>query len=113
VLADAIALGCTPITYPLGALPENFDGYCQWVKFPTGANPEAMQREPVSQDPLGLFKSEEAIQNVIAAVAHLEQNPELKNKVKTDGARFITSKLHPNRVGQMWLNFIAQLIPGG
>jgi glycosyltransferase involved in cell wall biosynthesis len=36
VVAEAIALGCTVLTYPLGALPENFDGYVHWLPQPEG-----------------------------------------------------------------------------
>jgi hypothetical protein len=109
VVADAIALGCTPITYPLGALPENFDGYCRWVPFPHGANPEIMQAESLSKDLSGKFKSDAAITNFVNAVTHLEQNPELKNKVKTTGAEFIIDKCAAIKVGAMWESFLQQL----
>jgi hypothetical protein len=109
VVADAIALGCTPVTYPLGALPENFDGYCQWVEFPTGADPEVMQAESLSKDLDGKFKSEEAITNLVNAVTYLEHNPALKNKVKAEGAQFIIDKLGAAKIGGMWDSFLQQL----
>jgi glycosyltransferase involved in cell wall biosynthesis len=109
VVAEAIAMGCVPITYPLGALPENFDGYCHWVPFPAGADPAVMQAEPLSKDIPGLFKSEEAVDNLIAAVNHLDGNPELKLKIRTSGAQFILDRLSVAMVGQRWMAFIEEL----
>lgn len=109
VVADAIALGCTPVTYPLGAIPENFDGYCHWVPFPDGVDPVIMQAQPLSKDEPGLFAGEQAIQNFVDAVEYLEQNTELKDKIKTTGASYILDKLNSAKVGEMWLNFLQQL----
>jgi glycosyltransferase involved in cell wall biosynthesis len=109
VVADAIALGCTPVTYPLGALPENFEGYCQWVDFPDGADPATMQAESLSKDMDGLFKSEQAVTNLVNAVEHLENNPALKDKIKAEGAQFVVDKCGAAKVGGMWCDFIAQL----
>lgn len=109
VVADAVALGCTPVTYPLGAVPDNFGQFCQWVQFPDGVNPAAMQLEPLSKDVPGVFKSEQAVNNFVAAVGYLEQNPALKDKVKSEGAQFIVSNFSAPKVGQMWIDFVAQL----
>jgi glycosyltransferase involved in cell wall biosynthesis len=111
VVADAIALGCTPITYPLGALPENFEGYCYWTPFPAGRSQADMQAESLSKDIEGRFKGEEAITRLVNAVTHLEQNPELKNKVKQSGCQFILDRLNVAAVGQRWSAFIEELIP--
>jgi glycosyltransferase involved in cell wall biosynthesis len=112
VVADAIALGCTPVTYPLGALPENFEGYCHWVPFPTGKSQAEMQAESLSKDIPGAFKSEEAITNFTDAVLYLEQNADLKNKIRQDGSRFILDKLNVAAVGQRWVTFIEELAGG-
>ncbi len=109
VVADAIALGCTPVTYPLGALPENFDGYCHWVPFPAAANPQVMQTEALSRDEAGIFAGEEAVQNFVDAVDYLENNTALKDKVKTTGAEFIIDKLNAAKIGGMWAAFLQQL----
>ena len=110
VVAEAIALGCTPVTYPLGALPENFDGYCKWVDFPPDANPVAMQSEALTKDIPGAFKSEIAVKNLVDAVTYLEENPELKNKIKASGAQFILEKCGINAVGTAWVGFLQRLI---
>ena len=109
VVADAIALGCTPVTYPLGALPENFEGYCQWVSFPTGADQATMQAESLSKDLDWKFKGEEAVNNLVHAVEYLEHNPALKDKIKAKGAQFIVDKCGAEKVGRMWRDFIAQI----
>jgi hypothetical protein len=109
VVADAIALGCTPVTYPLGALPENFEGYCQWVNFPTGANQATLQAESLSKDLDGKFKSEEAVNNLVSAVEYLDNNPALKDKIKAEGTQFVLDKCGMAKVGQLWGDFLAQL----
>lgn len=111
VVADAIALGCTPVAYPLGALPENFEGYCQWVDLPAGVDQATMQAEPLSKDLAGKFKSAEAVNNLASAVEHLEHNPALKDKIKTTGAQFVLDKCGTAKVGGMWCDWLKTLIP--
>jgi len=109
VIAEAIALGCIPVTYPLGALPENFDGYCAWLDFPPGSDPNKMQNEPLSKDIDGIFKYSD---NIVSKVNFLEENPEFKNKIIENGKDYILEKFNKNKVGDMWKNFINSLLNG-
>ena len=109
VVADAIALGCTPITYPLGALPENFEGYCHWLPFPEGIDPAVLQTQSLTKDIAGDFKSPAVVQNIVNAILQLEQSPELKDKVKQTGAQFILDRLNTVTVGQQWVDFLDKL----
>jgi len=106
VVAEAIALGVTPITYPLGALPENFEGYCYWLDFPEGADKNTMQSESLSKDLEGRFMCTE---NIIKAVDWLEANPSYKNNIKNNGKNLIVEKLNIKTVGDMWIDFINSL----
>jgi glycosyltransferase involved in cell wall biosynthesis len=106
VVAEAIALGAVPVTYSLGALPENFEGYCAWLDFPAGADPEVMQKESLSKDETGLFTCTD---NIVKKLNYLDSNPELKQKVQTEGKKFILDKLNANKVGNMWVEFITEL----
>jgi len=106
VVAEAIALGAVPVTYPLGALPENFEGYCAWLDFPARADPEVMQKESLSKDETGLFTCTD---NIVKKLNYLDNNPELKQKVQTEGKKFILDKLNANKVGNMWVEFITEL----
>ena len=108
VVAEAIALGVTPITYPLGALPEYFGEYCQWIDAPNGANFNEMQKEPLSKDLNGIFKNN--IDNIVNKITSLEENPELKSKTKRDGSNYILENFNTNKIGNMWTNFIEKLI---
>jgi glycosyltransferase involved in cell wall biosynthesis len=108
VVAEAIALGAIPITYPLGALPEYFGEYCQWIDAPNGADFKEMQKEPLSKDLNGIFKNN--IDNIVNKILLLEENPELKSKVKQNGSNYILENFNINKVGNMWVNFIEKLI---
>jgi glycosyltransferase involved in cell wall biosynthesis len=107
VVAEAIALGCIVITYPLGALPENFDDYCQWLDFPEGVNPEEMQNESLSKDLEGKFT---VTQNIIDKINYLEANPQIKEDVRQRGADYILNNFNVNKIGNMWVNFIDELL---
>jgi glycosyltransferase involved in cell wall biosynthesis len=107
VVAEAIALGCIVITYPLGALPENFDDYCQWLDFPEGINPEEMQNESLSKDLEGKFT---VTQNIINKINYLEANPQIKEDVRQRGADYILNNFNVNKIGNMWVNFINGLL---
>lgn len=106
VVAEAIAMGVTVVTYPLGALHDNFDGYCAWLDFPPDTDHIKMQKEQLSKDEEGKFNY---TKNIVEKVKYLEANPEFKNKVRTQGKDFIFEKFNSNKVGLMWRDFISQL----
>ena len=103
VVAEAIALGAITITYPLGALPENFDGYCVWLDFPSEANPAIMQKESLSKDLKGIFKCTD---NIISKINFIENNPHIKEDIRNRGRDYILNKFNTKKVGDMWLQFI-------
>jgi hypothetical protein len=107
VVAEAIALGAIVLTYPLGALPENFDGYCQWLDFPEGANPEEMQEESLSKDLDGKFQCTD---NIIQKINYLEENPQIKEELRQNGKNYILDRFNSTTVGNMWVNFIDELL---
>jgi len=106
VVAEDIALGAIVISYPLGALPENFDGYVQWLDFPAGTDPEAMQAESLSKDLDGKFK---CTQNIIEKINFLENNPQIKQQIRNTGKKYILDKFNIETVGNMWMDFIHNL----
>ena len=108
VVAEAIALGAIPITYPLGALPDNFEGYCAWIDFPEGVDPVAMNKESLSKDEEGKFKNN--IQNIINKINYLEANPQVKEEIRAKGKDYILSQFNSQKVGHMWVDYINQLI---
>ena len=107
VVAEAIALGAIPITYPLGALPENFEGYCAWIDFPEGVSAEALQKESLTKDEAGVFKNN--IKNIVDKINYLESNPQLKEKIRNEGKSFILNRLNANTVGNIWIEYINEL----
>ncbi len=106
VVAEAIALGAIVVTYPLGALPENFEGYCAWLDFPPDTNPEQMQSEALTKDLDGKFK---ITSNIVEKINFLEANPHVKNEIRQKGKEYIVSKFNVNTVGQMWDELISKL----
>lgn len=107
VVAEAIALGAIPITYPLGALPENFTDFCAWIPFPEKANSVKMQAEPLSRDEDGLFENN--ISNILETINNLETNKQFKEKIKLEGCDFITKKFNVDTIGKQWVEFINTL----
>ena len=107
VVAEAIALGAIVLTYPLGALPENFDGFCQWLDFPEGSNSEEMQEEPLSKDLDGKFQCTD---NIIRKINYLEENPQIKEELRQNGKNYILDKFNSSIIGNMWVTFINELL---
>jgi FkbM family methyltransferase len=107
VVAEAIALGVIVVTYPLGALPENFKDYCVWLDPPEGADFEKMQKEPLSKDLERMFTCTE---NIVDKINYLEANPEIKQRFKNSGQDYILENFNSNKVGEMWVSFIDNLI---
>lgn len=106
VVAEAIALGCIVVTYPLGALPEIFNGYCSWIELPDGVNYNKIQSEPLTKDPNGDFKN---ISKIADKIYYLDNNPEIKESIRNNGKKFIIENFNINRVGLMWVDFINKL----
>ena len=109
VVAEAIALGAIPITYPLGALPEYFDGHCMWLDFPKDADPIKMQSEALSKDLKGIFTCTD---NIVRKVKYLEEKESLFTKamLRTTGTDFILNAFNSQKVGGMWNDFIKILV---
>ena len=101
VVAEAIALGTLPVTYPLGALPEYYSGYCSWLNPPI--NPLDMQNESLSKDYDGLFNNSEAVKNKFD---ELEKNPTSKQHVQANGKKYILDNFSVDVVGEKWINLL-------
>jgi glycosyltransferase involved in cell wall biosynthesis len=107
VVAEAIAMGCLVLTYPLGALPELYNDYCIWLDFPPNSNPEIMQNEPLSKDEAGVFKYTD---NIKDKITYLEENPKLKEDIIKNGKEYILDNFSISNVGKNWEDFINKLI---
>jgi len=103
VVAEALALGTSVLTYPLGALPENFDGLCHWLDFPEGVDVQKMQAEPLSKDYEGKFK---ITSNIVDKIKFLEDNPNLKEEKQIKGREYVLDKFNLNKIGSMWESFL-------
>jgi glycosyltransferase involved in cell wall biosynthesis len=109
VVAEAVALGCTVITYPLGALPENFNDYCIWLSAPEGVDMDKMQGDALSKDLDGKFKCTD---NIINIINYLEENPQIKETIRQQGKNYILNKFNTSTVGNMWIDFINKITNG-
>jgi glycosyltransferase involved in cell wall biosynthesis len=106
VIAEAIAMGCIVLTYPLGAVPEYFGDKCVWLDLPDGFSVEDMQNESLSKDFDGAFKNTD---NIIQKINYLENNPELKQEIRSGSKEYIVSNFSVNKIGVMWQEFIERL----
>lgn len=107
VVAEAIALGTTVVTYPLGALPENFENYCIWLDFPEGVDVTKMQNEPLTKDLEGTFTITD---NIVEKIKFLETNPQIKEDIRNRGKDYILSNFNVDKVGRMWVELINKLV---
>ncbi len=107
VVAEAISLGVIVVTYPLGALPENFEGYCVWLDFPEGVDVQKIQSEALTKDLDGKFT---ITHNIIEKIKFLEENPQIKESIRAKGKDYILEKFNVNKIGEMWVNFINEII---
>lgn len=106
VVAEAISLGAIVVTYPLGALPENFEGFCQWLKFPEDVDPEKIQKEALTKDVEGKFTITD---NIVEKIKFLEENPQIKEDIRRRGKDYIIEKFNVNKIGNMWVEFLNEL----
>jgi glycosyltransferase involved in cell wall biosynthesis len=106
VVAEAIAMGCIVITYPLGAVPEYFGEHCIWLDFPEGFTAEEMQRDSLSKDYDGVFTH---IDGIINKINYLENNSHIKDKIRATGTEYIISNFGVNKVGNMWIKLLNEL----
>jgi glycosyltransferase involved in cell wall biosynthesis len=106
VVAEAIALGAIVVTYPLGALPENFNDYCVWLDLPEGVDIEKIQSEPLTKDLDGKFTITE---NIVEKIKFLESNPQVKENIRNGGKNHIMTNFNVNKIGEMWVDLINKL----
>jgi len=107
VVAEAIALGAIVITYPFGALPENFDGYCVWLDLPPNSRElSIIQKESLSPDEEGIYTYTD---NIVKKIKYLEEHPEIKETIRKTGKEYILSNFSINKVGKMWDTVIQEL----
>jgi glycosyltransferase involved in cell wall biosynthesis len=106
-VAEAIAMDTIVITYPLGALPENYKDYCVWLDAPPGANLEELQMADLARDEEGLFLH---TKNIVDKINYLESNPEIKEQYRNKGKEYILENFNLNTVGKIWDDFITKLM---
>ena len=107
VVAEAIAMGVIVVTYPLGALPENFNDYCAWLDAPPGANFEEMQKQQLSKDENEIFTYTD---NIVEKINYLEANPSEKEKLRQGGDQYILDNFNIDKIGKIWDELIEDLI---
>lgn len=107
VVAEAIALGAIVISYPVAALPENFNGFVYWLPLPEGVTQEEMDTTLLYEDPEGKFNTAEGIKE---AILNLEANPETKKTLAQGGREYILNKFNVGTVGKMWDAFLNEML---
>lgn len=103
VVAEAIALGTVPITFPLGALPENFSGFCGWANSPSGVNLRYMNQFQLSKDLDHVFNDSTLM---VDAYNTFEKTGSLKKYIQEKGYRYIMDNFNVETVGEKWKEFI-------
>lgn len=102
-VAEAIALGVIVITYPLGALPEYFGDYCEFLPYPEGCDVEKLERERVSEEP-----KLDYTKNIVDLLNQLETNIDYKNQQRIKGMNYIKENFNIDKIGSMWVDYLNQ-----
>lgn len=105
-VAEAIALGVTVITYPLGALPELFKNHCVFLDFPPGSNIKELQEERLTQKAMYMDYTE----NIKQTLLFLEDNPQIKENIRSTSLEYIDKNFSIDVVGEYWVEFIEDVI---
>jgi glycosyltransferase involved in cell wall biosynthesis len=100
-IAEAIGLGVIVLTYPLGAVPEYFGDYCQFLEYPPNVDIEKLNKEKLSEEP-GL----DYTQNIIEKINWLETNPQIKEEIREKGINYISETFNIDKIGLSWDNYL-------
>jgi glycosyltransferase involved in cell wall biosynthesis len=100
-IAEAIGLGAIVVTYPLGAVPEYFGDYCQFLEYPEGVNVERLKSERLSEEPLL-----DCTDNIVEMIKYLEDNPDHKEKIRQAGKKYIADNFNIDKVGSIWNDYL-------
>lgn len=104
-IAEAIGMGVIVITYPLGAVPEYFGDYCQFLEYPDGVDVERLKTERLSEEP-----RLDCIDNIVEKVKYLDSNPDIKDMVRSKGIEYISNNFHVKKIGPMWEDYLKSFI---
>jgi hypothetical protein len=66
-----------------------------WLDFPPDTNPQQMQVEQLSKDDNGKFQY---TQNIIDKITYLENNPDVKEKLRQGGKEYILNRFNSNTI---------------
>jgi len=100
-VAEAIALGVTVVTYPLGALPEYFGDFCEFLEYPPESNIDSLENDRVSEEP-----KLDYTKNIIEKLKFLDSNPNYKKEKRERGVEYIKENFSINKIGPLWDNYL-------
>lgn len=100
-IAEAIGLGVIVVTYPLGAVPEYFGEYCQFLEYPNDVDVEKLQTERLSEEP-----KLDCIDNIVEKVKYLDSNPSIKQSIRARGIEYISNNFDIKNIGPIWVDFL-------
>lgn len=103
-IAEAVGLGTTVLTYPLGGVPENFGDYCHFIDYPDDTDMEKLSKMRVFEEPK--FGS---TNKIVSLINTLENNPQLKEEKNIKGVEYIKNTFDISKIGPMWVDFLNKL----
>jgi hypothetical protein len=100
-VAEAIGLGTLVVTYPLGALPEYFGNYCQFIDYPNGVNIDKMNTERLSEEPR-LMETE----TIEKKIHEIESKKNEYEYIRNNGIYYINQNFNIKKIGLLWEDFL-------
>lgn len=102
-VAEALAMGVTVVTYPLGAIPEYFGDYCKFIDFPNGVNMDVLSKLRVFEEPRFSDTT-----NIIKLINTIEQS-DVSEYDRISQREYICNSFNVEFVGSKWNNFLNNL----
>lgn len=102
-VAEALAMGVTVVTYPLGAIPEYFGNYCKFIDFPNGVNMDVLSKLRVFEEPRFSDTT-----NIIKLINTIEQS-DVSECDRISQREYICNSFNVEFVGSKWNNFLNNL----
>lgn len=103
-IAEAIGLGVIVLTYPLGAVPEYFADFCQFLDYPPDVDIEKLQTERLSEEPKLCYT-----ENIVKKINWLEDNQHIKEEIRNKGIKYISDTFNIDKIGILWNNFFKKI----
>lgn len=100
-VGEAIGMGVVVVSYPLGSHEEYYGGHYFKLDFPPETDMEKMMSERVTHAPYMNYTK-----NIVEKVNWIENNIDIKEKIRNEGIPYIFENFSINKIGPLWIEYL-------